>query len=151
MRLDKVTDEYKLLLTRIGEIISQARSERGLTQRDLARISKKNQTVIAKVEKFPSPDTSLRNIYEITSHIPVALSEVFARAERDLNLFRTLREPNKVEERMAGVIEKLEELPAEEQAWLAGIIEGLLDRTSSPLKLTDNTDKRLQTAVAQPS
>ena len=106
--------------------------------------------MIAKLEKYPPLDMTLRSMYEISRHIPVPLSEVIGKAERDLELFKTPLDPNKVEERMAAVMEKLSELPREEQVWLAGIIEGLMDRTSSPLKITDNTDKRWQYVITTP-
>src|SRR3989338_274550 len=97
MKPNSVTEEYKLLLTRIGENVAAARIARGITQRELGRISEKNQAMIAKLEKYPPLDMTLRSMYEISRHIPVPLSEVIGKAERDLELFRPLEDSNKLE------------------------------------------------------
>ena len=139
MKPNSVTEEYKLLLTRIGENVAAARIARGITQRELGRISEKNQAMIAKLEKYPPLEMSLRSMYEISRHIPVPLSEVIGKAERDLELFRPLEDSNKLEGRITAILDKLKQLPHNEQMWLTGMIEGLLERTSSPLKLVEST------------
>src|SRR3989338_3393843 len=134
MKENAVTGEYKLLLRRIGENVAKARQEKGLTQRDLAGVSGKNQTIIAKLEKFPPLDMTLRNIYEIIRHIPVSCSELIAKAERDLALDLIPRQIGSLDQRLELLVEKLRDLTPEEQGWMADMIEGLLSRTNSPSK-----------------
>ena len=58
MKENAVSEEYKLLLKRLGENVAKARQQKGLTQRDLAEISGKSQTIIAKVERYAPTETS---------------------------------------------------------------------------------------------
>jgi transcriptional regulator with XRE-family HTH domain len=141
MKSNSVTEDYKLLLKRIGENLSKARIEKGLSQRELGRVAEKNHTVIAKVEKYPPLDLTLRSIYEVARHIPISLTEIFSKSEDDLELQHIRNEPKKIDERMKFIMNKLSDLTREEQVWMADMIEGLLARTSSPSKLTDKTDK----------
>src|SRR3989338_9710423 len=148
MKENAVTGEYKLLLRRIGENVAKARQEKGLTQRELAGIANKNQTIIAKLEKFPPVDMTLRSIYEIIRHIPVSCSEIIAKSERDLRLVLIPRKEGMLAERLDLLVDKLRDLTPEEQGWMADMIEGLLSRTSSPSKLPDNPDIRPQVLAA---
>src|SRR3990167_5631082 len=145
MKSNSVTEDYKLLLKRIGENLSKARIEKGLSQRELGRVAEKNHTVIAKVEKYPPLDLTLRSIYEVARHIPISLTEIFSKSEDDLELQHIRNEPKKIDERMKFIMNKLSDLTREEQVWMADMIEGLLARTSSPSKLTDKTDKNFLT------
>ena len=140
MKENAVTEEYKLLLKRIGENLALERKLRGMTQRELSDKSGKNQTVIAKVEKYAPVDISLRNIYEVTRHIPVSLSQVVAKAEKDLELSLMPRSDRQVNKRLKLIMERLEDLSSSEQAWMADMMEGLLSRTSAPSKSPDNPD-----------
>ena len=127
------------------ENLSKARIEKGLSQRELGRVAEKNHTIIAKVEKYPPLDLTLRSIYEVARHIPISLTEIFSKSEDDLELQHIRNEPKKIDERMKFIMNKLSDLTREEQVWMADMIEGLLARTSSPSKLTDKTDKNFLT------
>ena len=149
MKTNTVTEEYKFFLQKIGENVSRARIEKGLTQRELGKAADKNHAMIAKVEKFPPPDLSLRSIYEIVRHIPVSLGEIVTRAEKDLELHTLPREPQTAGLRMQLLINKLNELAPDEQQWMAEMIEGLLTRARPLQKSTDMADKRPREAVTQ--
>ena len=144
MKSNAVTEEYKFLLQKIGENVSKARIKQGLTQRELGKAAEKNHTIVAKVEKFPPLDLSLRSIYELVRHIPASLSEIVTSAEKDLELYTLPKEPQTANRRMKLLIDKLSELEPAEQQWMADMIEGLLSRTGPSSKLTDTTDNRLQ-------
>ncbi len=132
MKENAVSEEYKILLKRIGENVAKARQQKGMTQRDLAEISGKSQTIIAKVEKYAPTDVTLRNIYEIVRHIPVSFSEIVAKSERDLELDLILRQPGTLDHRLQLLTERLHDLTPDEQTWMADMIEGLLSRTTAP-------------------
>ena len=149
MKENAVTGEYKLLLKRIGENVAKARQQKGLTQRDLATLAGKNQTIIAKLEKYAPLDMTLRNMYEIVRHIPVSFSEIISKAEKDLALDLIPREQQTLDIRLKVLVEKLHDLSPEEQRWVASIVEELLERTSAPAKVPDNPDIRPQTLAAQ--
>ena len=149
MKENAVTGEYKLLLKRIGENVAKARQQKGLTQRDLATISGKNQTIIAKLEKYAPLDMTLRNIYEIVRHIPVSFSEIVAKSEKDLELDLIPRDQGALDSRLKLIVEKLRDLTPEEQGWMADMMEGLLSRTSSPSKRYDNPNISLQSLGGQ--
>ena len=151
MKENAVTGEYKLLLKRIGENVAKARQQKGLTQRDLATISGKNQTIIAKLEKYAPLDMTLRNIYEIVRHIPVSFSEIVAKSEKDLELDLIPRDQGALDSRLKLIVEKLRDLTPEEQGWMADMMEGLLSRTRSPSKRYDKPDISLQTLGVQSS
>ena len=149
MKNTNVPDEYKLLLRQIGVNLSKARIEKGVSQRELGRSAAKNPSMIAKVEKFAPLDISMRNIYEVARLIPVSLGEIILKSERDLELHSLPREPKKLAQRLAMMMEKVADLNIEEQTWMADMIEGLLARTSAPSKLTDRADKRSGAVAAQ--
>ena len=143
-----ITDEYKVLLQKIGENLAQARREKGMTQRDLAAKSEKNQTLIAKLEKYAPMDMSMRSIYEVIRHIPVSFSDFIAKAERDLELEYIPRIPGRVNDRLQLLYEKLSDLTTEEQVWMADMIDGLLSRTRAPENRRDKPDPRPQAVGA---
>lgn len=149
VKTKEISDEYKLLLKRVGEHVSEARRRSGLSQRALAKLADKNQASIAKVEKTPPPDITLRSIYEVTKHIPVSLGEILLEAEKDLDIGLLKNQAGKADHRMALIIEKLQKLNSEDQQWLADMIEGLLAKTRPGLKTTDRADTRSEVLSAQ--
>ena len=146
---NEVSDEYKFLLSQIGVNLAQARKERGLTQRDLAVQCEKNQTLIAKLEKYAPHDMSMRSIYEIVRHIPMSFSEFVAKAERDLELESIPWSERTVDKRLQILVEKFRDLSSEEQSWMADMIEGLLSRTHTLPNRRDKPDTCPQSVDAQ--
>lgn len=144
-----VSDEYKILLAKMGENLAQVRREKGMTQRDLSARSEKNQTLIAKLEKYAPMDMSMRSIYEIVRSVPLSFSEFIAKAERDLELEYIPRTPAKVDERLRSLTQKFEDLTSDEQVWMANMIEGLLSQTGRPRKHPDNLRSENQTVASQ--
>lgn len=131
----EVTEDYKLLLKKIGEQINKARVERGLSQRELAKVANKTHTVVTKVEKTPPLDLSLRSIYELACHIPISMSELMAKAERDVDLKKMRTEPEKVDARLQLLYAKVCELGADERNWMADMMDSLLSKTKTHSKV----------------
>lgn len=148
---NEISEEYKILLRQIGVNLARARKERGLTQRNLAEQCEKNQTLIAKLEKYAPNDMSMRSIYEIVRHIPMSFSEFIAKAERDLELESIPRNETTVAKRLQILVAKLQDLSASEQAWMADMIEGLLFRTHTLPDRCDKPDPKLESPAAQPN
>ncbi|MBP6218563.1 MAG: helix-turn-helix transcriptional regulator [Oligoflexales bacterium] len=131
---DAVTEDYKLLLKKIGEQINKARVERGLSQRELARVANKTHTVVTKVEKTPPLDLSLRSIYELACHIPISMTELMAKAERDLELKKMRTKPGMVDLRIQLLFEKISELSKDDRSWMADMMDSLLSKTKDTPK-----------------
>ena len=129
---DKVFDQYESLLKRVGENIARVRMARGMSQRELAQAIGKNPGIVAKVEKFPSRDTTFRCIYEVCRGLPVSMGDMVREAEKELELHGISREPSDISKRMEVLTERLNSLPEEEQVWMTEMIEGLLKRTRLP-------------------
>ena len=73
--------DYKLILMGLGQVLTKARHDLGLTQGELASKMGKVQSAVAKIERAPSENIALRIIYELATLLEMPLSEVFARAE----------------------------------------------------------------------
>lgn len=131
---DAVTEDYKLLLKKIGEQINKARVERGLSQRELAKVANKTHTVVTKVEKTPPLDLTLRSIYELACHIPISMTELMAKAERDLELKRMRTKPGVVDLRLQLLFEKINELSKDDRSWMADMMDSLLSKTKDNQK-----------------
>lgn len=131
----EVTEDYKLLLKKIGEQIHKARVERGLSQRELAKVANKTHTVVTKVEKSPPLGLSLRSIYELACHIPISMSELMNNAERDVEIKRLRNKPEKVDIRLELLYRKINELNTEERLWMADMVDALLSKMKSHVKM----------------
>lgn len=144
-----ISDEYKFLLRQIGVNLAQARKERGMTQRDLSAQCDKNQTLIAKLERYAPMDMSMRTIYEIVRQVPLSFSEFIAKAERDLELEFVPWNKRTVDKRLEILFEKFRDLSEEEQSWMADMVEGLLSRTHTLPKRRDKRDTSPESLEAQ--
>lgn len=138
---NKIFDQYESLLKRVGENIARVRMSKGLSQRQVALAIGKSQSLIAKVEKYPSRDTSFRCLYEVCRGLPVSMGDMVREAEKELELHKLSREPTKISERMEVLTQRLNSLPEEEQVWMAEMIEGLLKRTRLPEKPKRRSDR----------
>ena len=139
--MNKVFEDYESLLKRIGENLARVRMARGMTQRELAHAMGKNQSIVAKVEKFPSRDITFRCIYEVCRALPVAMGDIVTEAEKQLEFYDLARSPSNVSERMKNITTRLNSLPEEEQVWMTDIIDRLLTRTRPPENFTRRTDR----------
>lgn len=139
MRSEDIVDDFKLLIKQIGVNLAKARHEKGVSQRTIVRASGRSPSLVGKVEKYPSVDIALRSIYEVARLIPTSLGEIILKSEKELELHHiSLGQPKAIEKRLQGMVDKLAELSATEQIWMADMMEGLLARTSAPVILEPN-------------
>ena len=66
--------DYEKFIKAVGHTIQEQRLAQGLTQTDLAKLSGRNQSFIAKIENGPVPNVGIKVIYDlaIALSLPIA-------------------------------------------------------------------------------
>lgn len=137
---ESIYTEYQTILKRVGEQIAQRRRLSGLTQTQLAKRIGKNQSIVAKVEKYPSKDITFRCIYEVCAGLSLSMGDLVATVEHQIKDDESYRGSGDQKKRMKRITETLTLMHIDDQKWFADVIECLLEKSTVKTVKTVKTD-----------
>ena len=74
-------------LRALGLAFKEVRTEKGLTQKELAEAAGKTQSAVTKIEAKPARDMAIRVLYEMCVAGELSLTEIVKRAEKKSGSF----------------------------------------------------------------
>src|SRR5437868_325503 len=73
--------DFEMVYKNLGPTIKRLRTERGITQVELGRITEKQQSSIARLESSNAYDATIRTLHELILPLGISLSELFSEVE----------------------------------------------------------------------
>ena len=73
--------DFETVYKNLGPTIKRLRTEKGITQVELGKMTDKPQSTIARLESTSSYDATLRTLHELISPLEISLSELFCEVE----------------------------------------------------------------------
>ncbi len=118
--MDSAADFDKLVKA-VGQTIYERRVELGMTQIDLGKLTGRNQSTIAKIEKGPLPNVGVKVVYDMANALSIPVSELFDIAEAKSLLELKKRSSGPADTSWKKIQRALETLPPKKRKWLENV------------------------------
>ncbi len=114
------TDDFDKLVRAVGQTVYEKRVELGMTQLDLGKLTARNQSTIAKIEKGPLPNVGVKVVYDMAQALSMSVSELFDVAEAK-SMVGLKKKGTTTDSSWKKIQRALETLPPKKQKWLESI------------------------------
>ena len=127
MAIFMTSEEFERLYQGLGPTLKRLRSEKGMTQVELAKLNNKSQSMIARMESTNAYDVTLRTLHEFVEPLGISLSELFAEVEGK-SISKISKVHSSHAKKWESISNRIQSMNDDTRLWTLKLIENILDR-----------------------